>query len=202
MPENYVETLNEGKGSMNYQNILCAGDSQTFGARTYGCYPIHMARFLSQETPYEWRVINLSANGYTARDLWFRLNSEIDQILNTYQACVLIGTNDVGNSTDIDLFKDYYRQILLTFAIKQFKAVFCGEIPPIFPDGHIFFSKKSEESRKLYNGAIQETAEEFDIAHLVKLDELCRDSYEDPVHFNEQGNICVARAFAGAILRY
>jgi len=27
---------------MNYQRIACWGDSQTFGARTYGCYPLYL----------------------------------------------------------------------------------------------------------------------------------------------------------------
>jgi hypothetical protein len=29
---------------MNYQKIVCWGDSQTFGARSYGCYPIFAGR--------------------------------------------------------------------------------------------------------------------------------------------------------------
>lgn len=187
---------------MNYQNMLCAGDSQTFGARTYGCYPIHMARFLAGRTPYEWRIINVSANGYTARDLWFRLNADIDGIADTFQACLLIGTNDVGNKTDIALFKEYYRQILLMFAIKNYKAVFCGMIPPIFPDGHIFFGKDTGNNRQAYNEAIEETASGFTIARLVMFENLGRDHYEDPVHFNEAGNSAVAEAFTRAILDF
>ena len=97
---------------MHYQNLLCLGDSQTFGARSYGCYPLYLAQTLSARTPYEWRAINRSQNGFTARDLWFKLNDEIDGIRDTYQACLLIGTNDVGNGTDPQLFAEYYRQIL------------------------------------------------------------------------------------------
>ena len=89
---------------MHYQNLLCIGDSQTFGARTYGCYQLYLAQTLTQQTPYQWRTINRSVNGYTARELWFLLNNEIEVISDTYQVCVLIGTNDVGHETPLDLF--------------------------------------------------------------------------------------------------
>ncbi len=38
---------------MHYQNLLCIGDSQTFGARTYGCYPLYLAQILTEHTPYQ-----------------------------------------------------------------------------------------------------------------------------------------------------
>lgn len=144
----------------------------------------------------------MSANGYTARDLWFRLNSEIDVISDTFQACVLIGTNDVGTNTNLELFKGYYQQILLTLAIKGYKAVFCGTIPPIYPDGHIFFGKRTQENRKKYNAAIKEIVDHFHSGYLVEFENLSRELYEDPVHFNEKGNRAVAEAFSQEILQY
>lgn len=184
---------------MNYQNILCVGDSQTFGARTYGCYPLYLAQILSTKTPYQWRTINRSTNGYTARDLWFMLNREIDTIDDTFQACLLIGTNDCGENKDCNLFEEYYRQILRMFAVKHYRAVFCGEIPPIYPDGHIFFSKATIERRERLNHVIEKVVSEFPQAYLVKMEGLSRDCYEDPVHFNEKGNLLVAEAFSTAI---
>lgn len=112
---------------IHYQNMLCIGDSQTFGARSYGCYPLHLAQMLTQHTPYQWRTINRSVNGYTARNLWFKLNEEIDTIRDTYQSCVLIGTNDVGNHTPIDLFAEYYRQIIRALLIRGYRAVFVAK---------------------------------------------------------------------------
>ncbi|MBY0483114.1 SGNH/GDSL hydrolase family protein [Nitrosomonas sp.] len=185
---------------MHYQNLLCIGDSQTFGARTYGCYPLYLARILTEHTPYQWRTINRSVNGYTARDLWFLLNNEIEIVSDTYQACILIGTNDVGNETPLDLFEEYYRQIIRTFLIKKYKAVFCGEIPPIYPDGHIFFCKETAEKRNLYNAAIMKVTEENRNIVWVPFNELSRNCYVDSVHFNELGNRLVAESFTQAIL--
>ena len=185
---------------MHYQNLLCIGDSQTFGARTYGCYPLYLAQILTKQTPYHWRTINRSVNGYTARELWFLLSNEIEIITDTYQACVLIGTNDVGNETPLDLFEEYYRQIVRALLIKKYKAIFCGEIPPIYPDGHIFFSKDTIERRDQYNAIIRKVSAENKNSFWVPLDGLSRDCYVDPVHFNEQGNRLVAESFTKAIL--
>jgi lysophospholipase L1-like esterase len=185
---------------MNYQNLLCLGDSQTFGARTYGCYPLHLARMLSERSRYQWRAINRSRNGATARDLWFRLNEEIDGVADTYQACVLIGTNDVGDGNDEELFAEYYRQILRTLFVKKFKAVFCGTIPPVFADGHAFFPRETRERRDRLNARLRGVTAEFPGAGVVPLDHLDVGCYVDPVHFNERGNVAVAEAFAAAVL--
>ena len=186
---------------MNFQNLLCLGDSQTNGARSYDCYPLHLVRMLSQQTPYAWRAIPLCANGYTARDLWFVLNREIDTISDTYQACVLIGANDVGEGKDVELFAEYYRQILRVLFIKRYKAVFCGEVPPIFSDGHIFFDRDCATRRELFNRTIEAVVAEFPQAHVVTLGHLSRELYEDPVHFNQRGNVAVAEAFKEVILQ-
>lgn len=185
---------------MNYQNLLCLGDSQTFGARTYGCYPLHLARVLSQRSRYQWRTINISRNGATARDLWFRVNEEIDGIVDTYQACVLIGTNDVGESKDEELFAEYYRQLLRILFVKKYKSVFCGTIPPVFADGHAFFSREASQRRERFNARLRGVVAEFPDATVVSLDQLENDCYVDPVHFNERGNVAVAELFAAAIL--
>ena len=184
---------------MQYQNILCLGDSQTFGARSYGCYPLYLAQILTQRTPYQWRAINRSVNGYTARDLWFKLNEEIDTISDTFQACLLIGTNDVGNGTDPQIFAEYYRQIVRTLLIKGYKAVVCGTIPPIYADGHVFFPKHTQERHQIYNNLVRQVVAESERTHLVELHSLVRESYVDPVHFNETGNLHLATLFAETV---
>ena len=185
---------------MNYQNLLCVGDSQTFGARSYGCYPLYLGRFLSERSPYDWRPINRSTNGHTARDLWFRVNYELEVIQDTYQACVLIGTNDVGCNTDPEIFNEYVRQSLRAFAIRKYKAVYFAEIPPIFPDGHVFFPKDCARRREALNERLAALVSESAIARWVELPNLTRECYEDAVHFNETGNRRVAESFAEAIL--
>jgi lysophospholipase L1-like esterase len=185
---------------MNYLNVLCVGDSQTYGARTYGCYPLYLAQILSEQTPYAWRAISRSQNGDRARELWFRVNEILDGIHDTHQACVMIGTNDVANDVDLGLFEEYLRQVVRAFSVKKYKAVYVAEIPPLFPDGHVFFPKHTAQRRDAYNAAIRRVVAEAPQARMVVLSALARDSYEDPVHFNEKGNRLVAEAFAKEIL--
>jgi lysophospholipase L1-like esterase len=187
---------------MNYQKIVCWGDSQTSGARTYGCYPLYLGRFLNEETRYAWRTINLSTNGHTVRDLWFRLSNELATLHDVYQSCILIGTNDVGHGSPLELFEEYYRQVLTALRLSGIHVAFCGEIPPIFPDGHAFFPAESAERRDAYNACVRKVVGANPIARLVPFPQLSADCYSDPVHLNEKGNQAVARAFAQAITSY
>ena len=102
-----------GIHNMNYQKIACWGDSQTVGARTYGCYPLYLGQILNQRTRYSWQVLSLANNGYTARDLWLRVSADLPGLTDFHQACILIGANDVGHDSPSDTFAEYYRQILL-----------------------------------------------------------------------------------------
>jgi lysophospholipase L1-like esterase len=187
---------------MNYQNIACWGDSQTFGARTYGCYPLYLARILNSQTRYSWHATNLASNGHTARALWFRLPQDLAATTDVYHACLLIGANDVGNESPLGLFEEYYRQILHMLRVRRFRAVFCGEIPPIWPDGHAFFSAESERRRGTYNERIRAAVAASSIARLVTLEDLGPDSFCDPVHPSEIGNERIAERFARAIMAF
>jgi len=188
---------------MVYQNIVCYGDSQTFGARTYGNYPLYLAKILSEETEYAWRTINRSVNGYTARDLWFKINDEIDGIQDTVQVCLMIGTNDCKTiSPDMgQLFKEYLRQILRSFFIKGYTVFFAG-IPPIYSKGQIPWTKRSERKRFVLNQIIKDiTSEPSPFLHYVDMESLREEHYADAVHFNEKGNEKVAKLFANHILK-
>jgi len=187
---------------MNYQRLVCWGDSQTNGARTYGCYPLYLVQALNTRTRYCWSAISLCTNGHTARDLWFRLSTDLGSVDDAHQACLLIGANDVGKQSPLDLFSEYYRQILDTLAIAGFKVVHCGEIPKLWPDGHAFFPQDSELARGDYNAAIQSIVGNSKIARLVEFPALDESDFVDPVHFSESGNVAVAEAFANSIQGY
>ncbi|HEX7079734.1 MAG TPA: SGNH/GDSL hydrolase family protein [Gammaproteobacteria bacterium] len=185
---------------MNYQRIACWGDSQTFGARTYGCYPMYLAQILNRRTRYRWQVLNLGENGLTARGLWLRLPADLVVASDVHHACILIGANDVGDGTPIDLFAEYYRQVLSALELHGFRALYCGEIPPLWPDGHAFFPAAAEERRDAYNRAVSDVAAEFDVARMVEFSNLTAECYTDPVHFNESGNRAVAERYAEAVM--
>ena len=186
---------------MDYQKIACWGDSQTLGARSYGCYPVYLAQLLNRDTQYTWQALNFSTNGHTARDLWFRLGPELLALHDVYTACVLIGANDVGEGTPLDLFEEYVRQSLDALRINGIRTTYWGEIPPIFPDGHAFFGAETADRRTEYNQRLCKIVRDCPDAKLVSFPDLTRDDYRDPVHFNEKGNMSVASAFADAIRR-
>jgi len=114
----------------------------------------------------------------------------------------LVGTNDVGNESPLDLFEQYYRQILHVLRVRKFRAVYCGEIPPIWPDGHAFFSVESERRRGAYNERIRAAVAGASVARLVTLDDLGPDAFCDPVHPSEIGNERIAERFAQAIMAF
>jgi hypothetical protein len=121
---------------------------------------------------------------------------------DTKQACILVGANDVGNATPIDLFSEYYRQILDALAIAQFRVVHCGEIPRILADGHPYFARDSELRRSEYNSALEAAVSRVSIAKLVRFPELSESHLVDPVHFSEHGNLAIAQAFATSVKAY
>ena len=184
---------------MNYQRFVCWGDSQTFGARTYGCYPLYLVRELNASTRYRWSVINLSSNGHTARDLWFRIGRESSRLHDCYRACVMIGANDVANETPVNLFHEYYAQLLDTLAIAGVRIVHCGEITPFFADGHSFFPRESVSRRDEYNDAMREAVDACAVAVRVEFPDLTADCFVDPAHLSEEGNRVVAAGFAASI---
>jgi lysophospholipase L1-like esterase len=184
---------------MNYQKIICWGDSQTVGARTYGCYPLYLVRSLNQGSRYVWSAISFCRNGYTARDLWFRMGPDLLTVGDTPQACILIGTNDVGEGTPLDLFAEYFAQLVDALAIARFRVVHCGEIPRIWPDGHAYFAQGTEQRRAEYNAAIERVVASSSIARLVRFPGLTAEHFVDPVHFSESGNAAIAEAFAASI---
>jgi lysophospholipase L1-like esterase len=198
----YYHTLIRGGVPVDYQKIVCWGDSQTLGARTYGCYPLYLAQILNQKTRYVWHAMNFSTNGHTVRDLWLRLHYDLLKVRDVYQACILIGTNDLGNDSPPDLFDEYYRQILQALQISRFRVVYCGEILPIWPDGHAFFSAETRSRADAFNIRLREIVQESPIARLVEFPNLTADCFVDPVHLNESGNRIVADSFAEAIRRF
>jgi hypothetical protein len=121
---------------------------------------------------------------------------------DVYQACILIGANDVGNESPLDLFEEYYRQILHALRVRHFRVVFCGDIPPIWADGHAFFPAESERRRSAYNERIHRVVSANPIAKLVKLSDLGPDAFCDPVHLSENGNQLVAGRFAEAVMAF
>ncbi len=54
---------------MNWETLMCFGDSITIGARSYCGYPEYTGFSLQKELGNYWNVINHAISGHTAIDL-------------------------------------------------------------------------------------------------------------------------------------
>jgi lysophospholipase L1-like esterase len=54
---------------MNWETLLCLGDSITIGARSYLGYPDYAADYLKQKTNKNWLAVNYAVSGYTTIQL-------------------------------------------------------------------------------------------------------------------------------------
>lgn len=182
---------------MIFQKVDCWGDSLTFGARTYGCYPVFLGQVLRKETGLEWLVRNRGVNGNTARELWFRVNEQVEQQPDHHVACVMIGTNDAKLGTPVDIFAEYYEQTVVALLAHGWTVVVMP-IPLIVSLGRLPYTKQSEAHREVLNEVICDVAKRRDVrrvSSLLTAEDLC-----DGVHLNETGNQHIANAFADAIL--
>ena len=190
--------------SGNYQNIICDGDSQTTGARTYTSWPHHLFVELDNRTHKFWNVVSRATNGYRIKDLLNLIQK--DNLDGFFQACILIGINDckIGDFTEPDVFKTYYQRIIYTLRLKGVKYIFLGTIPPIWKiGGELPYGYESKGYRDMFNSGIEELVYKGikildPNTHLVELD-IPPKCFVDAVHFSEEGNQEVARRFADKI---
>ena len=174
---------------MNYQNILCYGDSQTNGARTYTSWPHYLALEMEKRDGKRWNVIERAVSGYSAKDLLKMI--QMDNVPDCWQACVMIGTNDAKLRTSPKTFEQYIHRIDTALHVKGIRHVF-AKIPPFYRrGGDLPYDKTSEMYRTMLNLRIKG----------IDMGTLRDYHYEDVVHFNDKGNQAVAKLFAEAICK-
>ena len=99
---------------MIWNEILCLGDSLTYGARDrYGrSYPAELGKILSEKTGEFYICHNYGINGETSSDLLRRSWA----IMKSNRSCkimlLLIGTNDTKKPMPVEVYKDNLRQII------------------------------------------------------------------------------------------
>lgn len=182
---------------MIFQKVDCWGDSLTFGARTYGCYPVLLGQKLRAQTGLEWLVRNRGVNGNTARELWFRVSEQVEPQPDRHVACVVIGTNDAKLCTPVATFAEYYEQTLVTLIANGWTVV-AAPIPLIVSRGRLPYTRQSESHREALNEAIRSVVDARKV--LMAPLELQAEDLCDGVHLTESGNDRMAAAFAEAIL--
>src|SRR5215469_15897060 len=99
---------------MIYQNVLCIGDSQTLGARTYLGYPEVLASILNERTGVIWNCVNAGVARETLIQTCRRTQHLVREFANVFIACLLVGCNDtrMDRRTSVREFAMVYEQIL------------------------------------------------------------------------------------------
>lgn len=179
---------------MIYGQILCLGDSLTYGSRDeYGLgYPPLLAEILTEELGQEWLCINKGVPHETTADLLRR----VYDVVHSYPECpvvtLLIGTNDLRGPSSLERFERNYRQILRAIRIHD-KRIVLGTIPPVNSFGMFCFDQYSVKMRTDYNEFIRQAGE------LVIEFSNMAEYLIDGVHFGHRGYKEMAKRWARAL---
>jgi lysophospholipase L1-like esterase len=119
---------------MNWETLLCLGDSITIGARSYLGYPEHCGAVLQRTTGRNWNVANHAVSGFTTIDLARSLDerSAAFRALAPGLITLMIGTNDLKGPTAIDDLDIAYTLLVTKVGLIIGNSnVLLLEIPPI-----------------------------------------------------------------------
>jgi lysophospholipase L1-like esterase len=174
---------------MNWETILCLGDSITIGSRSYLGYPEYCGHFLSVKTKKSWNVINHATAGFTTIDLARSIDKNLAH-LKTHKPeiiTILIGTNDVKINTSPADFKIALEQLIIKAKLIVGNHNIVVIHIPLLMDGvmlpyKIGMNKTVEE----YNGIINEVVNKEMIIP-TQITMLPHHSY-DGVHLNNEGS--------------
>ncbi len=185
---------------MNWETLLCLGDSITIGARSYLGYPDYAADFLKQKTNKQWLAVNYAVSGYTTVQLARHIVTNYDSLLELKPllTTILIGTNDVKIGTNLELYKIALNQtILLAKLLTLNKNVMLFKIPQLGKGVMYPYTIDMNQSVDTFNIAIEELAHEHN-CQLITLPIEDADYY-DGVHLTEEGSKKVAQYLADLI---
>ncbi len=181
---------------MIWNEIVCLGDSLTYGARDeYGrSYPAELGKILSEKTGEFYICHNYGINGETSSDLLRRSWNILKSNKSSKIAILMIGTNDTKKPTPINVYRDNIRQIVMSI-----KANGMTPIVSTLPD--LTFSPYYQKNRDMvdkYSDCLRSMSREynFKICEMPKLSEYLIDG----VHFGNAGYTEMAKVFAKEIL--
>lgn len=187
---------------MNWETLICFGDSITAGARSYLGYPEYAGHVLSAHLKKEWNIINYSANGLTTIGLVRSVNEKFHSLnsFNASMVSVLIGTNDLKENITAEEFEIAYSQLLVKLKlICKSNHILLIKIPQL-PAGVMYpYHFNMNEKISLFNGVIETIAKK----HHLKVFEfnISGDHFFDGVHLNEAGSKVCGTQLANFILR-
>ena len=181
---------------MIWNEILCLGDSITYGARDeYGRSPTaELAKILTEQTKEVYICHNHGISGETSSDLLRRTWDATKSRKDSNIALVMIGTNDTQRAIPADVYQDNLRQIINMCKIHGMHVIIAtlpslGFTPLYYKNSHLIVS---------YNNIIRNLAHELNVG-VCDMSGVER-HYVDGVHFTNAGHREIANRWATKIL--
>ena len=181
---------------MIWNEILCLGDSLTYGARDrFGrSYPAELGKILSEKTGEFYICHNYGINGETSSDLLRRSWHIIKSNKSCKIMLLLIGTNDTKSPTPVGVYSDNVRQIVQSAKVN-------GMTPIVATLPELEFSPYYQNNRgwtKIYSDEILTLSKSlnFEVCDMTNMKEYLIDG----VHFDNEGYTEMAYRWADKIL--
>jgi lysophospholipase L1-like esterase len=186
---------------MNWETLMCLGDSITIGSRSYCGYPEYAGYYLEKALGNKWNVINHSVSGYTAMDLARSLSADMPALKSHAPGIITIlaGTNDVKKDTPPDLFRISYGQcILKSRLIAQEKNVVLVTIPRFTPKVTYPYAYAMNEKVDRFNAIISELAASEGLRTFTF--SFSETDFTDGVHLSEAGALTAGQQLSAYVL--
>lgn len=174
---------------MNWETIMCFGDSITIGSRSMLAYPEYCGYFLSKSTNKKWNVINHAKAGYKTIDLARSINENFFNLKNCNPeiATIMIGTNDLKSNSSIEDFKIAYNQVLIKVRLIVGNSnIILFKIPTLVEGVMLPYKIEMNERMKEFNDYIQSVGDKEGL--LVEEFIVNPDDFYDGVHLNATGS--------------
>jgi lysophospholipase L1-like esterase len=181
---------------MIWNEILCLGDSLTYGARDeFGrSFPVELASMLGEKTGEFYVCHNHGINGETSSDLLRRAWNILKSNRSCKIATLLIGTNDTKLPMPIEIYEDNMRQLISSIKANGMRPII-ATLPPLK------FSPYYAENRhftETYSNVVRKLANEYNLL-ICDLGDM-EDYLIDGVHFGNKGYTEIASRFCDIIL--
>ena len=188
---------------MNYNSVLCVGDSITFGSRDdkNSNYPLEMEAILEEKAGGMWLCVGDGICGETSVDLIRRFYKLVSGFPRVYEVCLFEGVNDAKDEKNTlpEIYSKNMEHCIKVCKILG-KKLFLGTIPEKNGNLAPSYGKNTNDRVKKYNHELELLAQKYDL-ELVDLSALPKECYADGIHFNNSGHREIARRFSEAILK-
>lgn len=187
---------------MNWENLLCMGDSITHGARTYLGYPELAAGLLRRATCTQWSSWNFAWNGFRAIELLRAIDERGADLVrfNASLCTVMIGTNDAKTSTTPERYTLVMDQIILKAKlVTQNRNVLVLGVPALAPGMSLPYNASMNASIAAYNEILARLAAEQKCQFLAL--QVADGDLVDGVHLSDKGVANFAEQLCDRLLR-